>query len=456
MIRTEEVDQRLVTLRLIHFTELGHMPLDRSLIQGLAMFWRPETHTFHFPRVGEMTVDLEDFAFILGLPMTGIAVTGRTDYDDVLLLADLALPRDTPMEEVLDCFREKTKEGRPKKKNHAVTFVKLREMWTDGLGTQDIDRIDRYTRALVLELLGCELFPDATGDSNVSSGHSVKYNWGAATLVMLYRGLDNAAMEKGGKKIAAPWVLLQLWLYARLLVCRPSVTIKFKDWGLPSADRCPPYGKQWMTRRKSNKIKGPYRSGIEYARDVLLKMDHGHMVWRPYDEVSQVIMPPYARLPMRMYCLRVPCIHYWVVAWHHADRVMHQFMLYQTVPPPIPTVEVAEVRPWSDDVLPSYDRWMRVHGGAHLVPILGAAEQIPPAELTYLQEAAVRNSLVKHILTEALRGCTWAVKKGSRRAAKFLLKSCSTQLGLVGEPHRLPRLLEAKGLPTDIDSIPDT
>ncbi|KAJ1687939.1 hypothetical protein LUZ63_019329 [Rhynchospora breviuscula] len=376
-------------------------------------------------------------------------------------------------------------------------------MWTDGPGTEDVDRIDRYTRALVQELLGCELFPDATGDSvpcfylellrNVSSGHSVKYNWGAATLAMLYRGLDSAAMRKCGKKIAAPWILLQLWSYAHLLVCRPFVTKKFTDWGLPSADRCPPYGRQWTTRRKSKKIKGPYRSDVEYARDVLVKMDHGHVVWRPYDEVSQMIMPPYARLPLRMYCLRVPCIHYWVVAWHHADRVMHQFMLYQTVPPPVPTgwrrmeqllrythttyrgrdwgtlfdtevgmwtdttrLEVGEVRPWSDAVLPSYDRWMRVHGGAHLVPIPGAAEQIPPAELTYLQEAPVRDSLVKNILTEALRACAWAVMKGSRRAAKFLLKSCSTQLDLVGDPHRLPRLLEAKGLPTDIDSIPDT
>ncbi|KAJ1702177.1 hypothetical protein LUZ63_001956 [Rhynchospora breviuscula] len=341
-------------------------------------------------------------------------------------------------------------------------------MWRDEPGTQDADKIDRYTRALVLELICCELFPDGTGDSvpcfylelvrDVFSGHSVKYNWGATTLAMLYRGLDNAAMGKGGQKIAAPWVLLHLRSYARLLVCRPSVTKSFKGWGLPLADRCPPYG-----------------SGIEYARYVLLKMDHGHVVWRPYDEVSQGVMPPYARLPMRMYYLRVSCIHYWVVAWHHADRVMHQFMLYQTVPPPIPTgwrrmeqllqythttfrgrdwrdlfsaevamwtdttqVEVAEMRPWSDEVLPSYDRWMRVHGGAHLVPIPGAAEQIPARELTYLQKALHRVSM------------------GCRRAGKQLLKSCSMQLDLVGEPHRLHHLLEVKGLPTDIDSIPDS
>ncbi|KAJ1700323.1 hypothetical protein LUZ63_000102 [Rhynchospora breviuscula] len=368
-----------------------------------------------------MTVDLEDVAFILGLPTTGLPVTGRIDYDDVLLLADLALPRDTPMDDVLDCFREKTKEVRPKKKNHTVTFVKLRDMWRDGPGTQDVDRIDRYTRALVLELIGCKLFSDATGDSvpcfylelvrDISSGHSVKYNWGAAILAMLYRGLDNTAMEKDGQKIAALWVLLQLWSYTRL--------------------------------------------GIEYARDILLKMDHGHVVWRPYDEVSQVVMPPYARLSMRMYCFHVPCIHYWIVAWHYADRVMHQFMLYQTVPPPIPTVRRGgRGAAMERGDFASYDRWMRVHGGAHLVPIPGAAEQIPTRELTYHQEAPHRVSIVKHIFTEALRACAWAVKKGCRRAGKQLLKSYNTQLDLVGEHHRLPHLLEVKGLPTDIDSIP--
>ncbi|KAJ1700654.1 hypothetical protein LUZ63_000433 [Rhynchospora breviuscula] len=369
MGRSEEVDQRLVTLGLIHFTELGHMPLDRSLIQGLAMFWRPETHTFHFSRVGEMTVTLEDVVFILGLPTTGRAVTGRTDYDDLLLLADLALPRDTPME-VLDCFREWAKEGRLKK---------------DEPGTEDVDRIDRYTRALVLELIGCELFPDATGDS------------GAATLTMLYRGLDNAAMGNGGQKALAP----------------------------------------------SKKIKGPYHSDIEYTRDVLLKMDHGHVVWRPYEEeVKDVVMPSYARIQMRLYYLRGRDLQdlfpVKLAMWTHTTQV-----------------QVAEVRPWSDEVLPSYDRWMRVHGCAYLVPIPGAAEQIPARELTYLQETPDHVSMVKHILTKALRACAWAVKKGCRRTGKQLLKSCSTQLDLVGEPHRLPHLLEAKGLPTDINAIPD-
>lgn len=64
------------------------------------------------------------------------------------------------------------------------------------------------------------------------------------------------------------------------------------------------------------------------------------------------------------------------------------------------------------------------------------------------------NEQVKHLLSTALRGCAWAVTKGCRRAGKELLKGCSTMLDVAGEPHRLPQLLEAKGIPTDIDSIP--
>ncbi|KAJ4769648.1 serine/threonine-protein phosphatase 7 long form-like protein [Rhynchospora pubera] len=391
------------------------------------MFWRPETHTFHFPRVGEMTVTLEDVAFIFGLPTTGRPVTGRTDYDDVQKLADFALPRDTPMEDVLDCFRERATDRRAGRKLHAVQFGKLRDMWAQGPGSEDAYRIDRYTRALVLELMGCEMFPDTTEDSvpcfylellrDVHASDSVRYNWGAATLAMLYRGLDLAVLANGAQKVPAP---------------------------------------QWTTRFRSKKVKGPVRSGIEYARDVLMKMEYAHVVWRPYeDELRQVVMPPYARYEQRYYRLRVPCIHFWVVAWHYTDRAWRRmeallqyrhntfrqrdlqdlFSVEVAMWANTTQVEVAEARPWSDDILPAYDRWMRIHGGAHLVPIPGVAQQIPASRMTYLEDAPERVSMDSDGLGK---------------------RCCRTQLELVGEPHRLPHLLESKGLATDIDSIPDS
>lgn len=46
---------------------------DRSLIAALTDRWRPETHTFHLP-VGEVTITLQDVAYLLGLPLAGDAV----------------------------------------------------------------------------------------------------------------------------------------------------------------------------------------------------------------------------------------------------------------------------------------------------------------------------------------------------------------------------------------------
>ncbi|KAJ1698402.1 hypothetical protein LUZ63_006914 [Rhynchospora breviuscula] len=248
----------------------------------------------------------------------------------------------------------------------------------------------------MLEIFGCELFPDGTGDSDLHSSNSVQYNWGGATLAMLYRGLDTAFINNN-INIGAPWLLLQLWSYARLLLSRPSITKDFDGWGLPSIDLCPPYGRKWTTRHKSKKF--TTRSGIEYARDVCMKMNPEYVVWRPYDHIRDC-MPRCAQVEQKMFLLRIPCIHYWVVMWHHVDRVMHQFMLYQTVPPPSPEV--------------------------------------------------------KHTLREALRGYAWVVKKEFHRAGLQLLRGCGTSLDIVGEPDQLSRLLESKGLHSDIDSIPDT
>ncbi|KAJ3705823.1 hypothetical protein LUZ61_009528 [Rhynchospora tenuis] len=199
----------------------------------------------------------DDVTLLYGLPTTGRVVMGRYDFDDLELLTTYA-------------------------RKHAVRLAKLRKMWNDvDLIADNQDQIDRYTRAFVLELLGCSLFPDATGDS----------------ILTFY--LD----------------LLRVWSYARLTLCRPTIMKEFTGWGLPSIDTCPPYGRRWTTRPKSKKLKDPSKSEMDYARDVFMKIRPQHVVWRPYDHM-RTLMPPYAQ--------------------HYADRVMHHFMLYQTVLPPRP------------------------------------------------------------------------------------------------------------------------
>ena len=63
-------------LTLARLLESRHVQLDRSLLTALVERWRPETHTFHFP-CGEMTLTLQDVAYLLGLPIAGQAVGPR-------------------------------------------------------------------------------------------------------------------------------------------------------------------------------------------------------------------------------------------------------------------------------------------------------------------------------------------------------------------------------------------
>ena len=54
------------------------MEVDHALITALVERWRLETHTFHLPH-GEMDITLQDIEVMLGIPMDGLPVTGRTD-----------------------------------------------------------------------------------------------------------------------------------------------------------------------------------------------------------------------------------------------------------------------------------------------------------------------------------------------------------------------------------------
>ncbi|RWR85072.1 protein MAIN-LIKE 2 isoform X2 [Cinnamomum micranthum f. kanehirae] len=65
--------------------KIGKIELDHGLIIGLVERWRPETNTFHL-NCGEATVTLEDVAYICGLPIDGLPVSGRTFSEPLIMV----------------------------------------------------------------------------------------------------------------------------------------------------------------------------------------------------------------------------------------------------------------------------------------------------------------------------------------------------------------------------------
>ena len=62
-----------------HVSKIIYWSVDNKFILALYEIWRPETHIFQF-LTGEHTITLEDVFMLLGLPIEGKAVNGKTNY----------------------------------------------------------------------------------------------------------------------------------------------------------------------------------------------------------------------------------------------------------------------------------------------------------------------------------------------------------------------------------------
>ena len=160
-----------------------------SALTALVDRWRPETHGFHLP-CGELTVTLEDFAMITGLPIDGKALTGRVDSKNWRARVTALIG---------DCSASLSAQGRTDNRTNGVPFPWLQHHRSGCPEEANEETVEQYARAYVWHLLSQVVFGDCSGDVapwmflDFLANWDEKYSWGSTGLAYLYRQVTSYA-----------------------------------------------------------------------------------------------------------------------------------------------------------------------------------------------------------------------------------------------------------------------
>lgn len=317
---TSKLDQWTLTekqLELVKRAGFGYLrlipaiSLDNPLISALVERWRRETNTFHLT-VGEMTVTLEDVAYLLGLAIDGEPVIGVT-Y--------------TTCEKVCEKFLGKAPDP-GYTSGGMVKLSWLKEFFAQCPEDAPIEVIERHTRAYLLYLLGSTIFSTTTGNKVPvmylqlfeNFDRVGNYAWGAAALAFLYRALGNASV-KTQSTISGCLTLLQCWSYYHLNIGRPKLS---QD---PLHD-CFPFVLRWKGKQSgptTNRDVGFYRK----AFDILKPCD---VEWHPYAKINTRIMPDDVKNNLILGRSETMLICFDKAERHLPDRCLRQYGMPQPIP----------------------------------------------------------------------------------------------------------------------------
>lgn len=207
-----------------------------------------------------MTVTLEDTQKFTGLSVRGRPVTGHCRSDNWRDRVAAFLGRELPPDAA---------------RTSGVPLSWLRENFAECPVDADEQTVTYYCRAWVLHLFGCVLFPDGTGDIaswmylpclndwDMAGG----YSWASAVLSFLYRNLCEACRRSSGHSTIGGCVyLLQLWMWTRLPVGRPTVLQPRPWFDVANPRHRPTVAYVW------DQIQVPYsrrgRAYIEYSNEL--------------------------------------------------------------------------------------------------------------------------------------------------------------------------------------------
>ncbi|XP_072079944.1 serine/threonine-protein phosphatase 7 long form homolog [Arachis hypogaea] len=260
------------------------------------------------------SINKEDVAYQLGLPMDGLPVSGcLTDFEKL-------------MEEgkpVWEWFQELFGELPPqnKVKQYIVHFTWFHERFRvlPDDATEDIVRI--YARAYIMILFSTQLF----GDKSENRVH-IRWllfvarlndmgssSWGSAALAWLYRCMCCVA-NRNVTNLTGPLQLLQSWIFWRFSSLKP--------WGFDAYSF--PLASKWATYLPTSDRKEEKVIQCRLSFDRLGDRD---IVWEPYTllDVIAVVHPEilteeHSQLWRACTCL----IYFAVIEGHQVDRVLPQ------------------------------------------------------------------------------------------------------------------------------------
>lgn len=317
---TSKLDQWALTSKQIELIEragfgyLRFIPaisLDNPLISALVERWRRETNTFHLT-VGEMTVTLEDVAYLLGLAIDGEPVIGVT-Y--------------TTCDAVCQRFLGKAPD-RGYTSGGMVKLSWLKECFSRCPEGASMEDIKRYTRAYLLYLVGSTIFSTTTGNKVPvmylplfeDFDRSGKYAWGAAALGFLYRALGNASL-RSQSTVSGSLTLLQCWSYHHLNIGRPKLTQDSLYDNFP------------LVLRWKGKQSGPTSNrDITFYRKALDSLKPTDVVWVPYRDVDPRMIPDDIASSTILGRSKTMLICFDKAERHLPDRCLRQYSLGQLIP----------------------------------------------------------------------------------------------------------------------------
>ncbi|XP_057816508.1 protein MAIN-LIKE 1-like [Cryptomeria japonica] len=190
-----------------YLLQMTDIHVNHGLLTVLVEQFHSEHNTFHLS-TGEMTITLEDVYNIMRIPFVG----DKVDYD--------ATPR-----QGIEALRRIFQDG---------TILNRDITWDDLLSRYGA----QFPLACVLaSIIGCFVMSDR-GQQGFLCGwgrmlerlliHPVRLGWGSGLLVNIYHEMHGITY-RGAKSMATSVLVLYIWVWEHILVCRPIVDDSRQD-----------------------------------------------------------------------------------------------------------------------------------------------------------------------------------------------------------------------------------